>query len=116
MIDPEIIIQYDKPPDFNYCYIANFGRYYYVENIVSMRQNLWRVRLRCDVLMTYKTQILNLTARIARQQYTYSYRQIDSEIPFTNDPEITVQDIPNNLNLGKPNNENILLTVVDNGT
>lgn len=116
LINPEIIIQYDKPPDFNYCYIANFGRYYYVENIVSMRQNLWRVRLRCDVLMTYKTQILNLTARIARQQYTYSYRQIDSEIPFTNDPEITVQDIPNNLNLGKPHYENILLTVVGNDT
>lgn len=116
LINPEIIIQYDKPPDFNYCYIANFGRYYYVENIVSMRQNLWRVRLRCDVLMTYKTQILNLTARIARQQYTYSYRQIDSEIPFTNDPEITIQDIPNNLNLGKPHYENILLTVVGNGT
>ena len=116
LINPEIIIQYDKPPDFNYCYIANFGRYYYVENIVSMRQNLWRVRLRCDVLMTYKTQILNLTARIARQQYTYSYRQIDSEIPFTNDPEITVQDIPNSLNLGKPMQDNILLTVVDNGT
>lgn len=116
LINPEIIIQYDKPPDFNYCYIANFGRYYYVENIVSMRQNLWRVRLRCDVLMTYKTQILNLNARIARQQYTYSYRQIDSEIPFTNDPEITVQDIPNNLNLGKPHYENILLTVVGNGT
>ena len=116
LINPEIIIQYDKPPDFNYCYIANFGRYYYVENIVSMRQNLWRVRLRCDVLMTYKTQILKLTARIARQQYTYSYRQIDSEIPFTNDPEITVQDIPNSVNLGKPNYENILLTVVDNGT
>lgn len=116
LINPEIIIQYDKPPDFNYCYIANFGRYYYVENIVSMRQNLWRVRLRCDVLMTYKTQILNLTARIARQQYTYSYRQIDSEIPFTNDPEITVQDIPNSVNLGKPHYENILLTVVGNGT
>ena len=116
LINPEIIIQYDKPPDFNYCYIENFGRYYYVENIVSMRQNLWRVRLRCDVLMTYKTQILNLTARIARQQYTYSYRQIDSQIPFTNDPEITVQDIPNNLNLGKPMQDNILLTVVDNGT
>lgn len=116
LVNPEIIIQYDKPPDFNYCYIANFGRYYYVENIVSMRQNLWRVRLRCDVLMTYKTQILNLNARIARQQYTYSYRQIDSEIPFTNDPEITVQDIPNSVNLGKPHYENILLTVVGNGT
>ena len=116
LINPEIIIQYDKPPDFNYCYIENFGRYYYVENIVSMRQNLWRVRLRCDVLMTYKTQILNLTARIARQQYTYSYRQIDSEIPFTNDPEITVVDIPNNLNLGKPHYENILLTVVYGST
>lgn len=116
LINPEIIIQYDKPPDFNYCYIANFGRYYYVENIVSMRSNLWRVRLRCDVLMTYKTQILNLTARIARQQYTYSYRQIDSEIPFTNDPEITVEDIPNGLNLGTPGDENILLTVVTDGT
>lgn len=116
LINPEIIIQYDKPPDFNYCYIANFGRYYYVENIVSMRQNLWRVRLRCDVLMTYKTQILNLTARIARQQYTYTYRQIDSEIPFTNDPEIMVEDIPNSLNLGRPMDENILLTVVTNGT
>ena len=116
MINPEIIIQYDKPPDFNYCYIANFGRYYYVENIVSMRQNLWRVRLRCDVLMTYKMQILNLTARIARQQYIYSYRQIDSEIPFTNDSEITVEDIPNSLNLGTPSDDNILLTVVTDGT
>lgn len=116
LVNPEIIIQYDKPPDFNYCYIANFGRYYYVENIVSMRQNLWRVRLRCDVLMTYKTQILNLTARIARQQYIYSYRQIDSEIPFTNDPEITVEDIPNSLNLGTPGDDNILLTVVTDGT
>ena len=116
LINPEIIIQYDKPPDFNYCYIANFGRYYYVGNPISVRQNLWRLILHCDVLMSHKPQILNLTARIARQQYTYSYRQIDSEIPFTNDPEITVQDIPNNLNLGKPKQDNILLTVVDNGT
>ena len=37
---------------YNYCYIPDFSRYYYVVDVKSMRNNLWAVTLRVDVLMS----------------------------------------------------------------
>lgn len=41
-------------PEFNYAYIPNFKRYYFLVEIISVRTGLWRVALRCDVLMSFK--------------------------------------------------------------
>ena len=49
---------------YNYCYIPDFARYYYVVDIKSMRNNLWAVTLRVDVLMSFKDSILNTPAII----------------------------------------------------
>lgn len=49
---------------YNYCYIPDFSRYYYVVDVKSMRNNLWAVTLRVDVLMSFQNDILNTPAII----------------------------------------------------
>lgn len=44
--------------DFNYVYIPSLNKYYFLQNIVHVNQKIIRMLLHCDVLMTYKTDIL----------------------------------------------------------
>lgn len=60
IINPVFVIEHANPSSYNYCYIPEFNRYYYITDIVSVRTNLWRVSCTVDVLMSYQTQILNL--------------------------------------------------------
>ena len=60
VINPSIIIEYENPSGFNYCYIDEFDRYYFINNIVSVRTGLWRIEMTVDVLMSFKDEILNL--------------------------------------------------------
>ena len=41
----------------NYAHIPEFGRYYYINDITSYRNGLWRVDMHCDVLMSFKQAI-----------------------------------------------------------
>lgn len=65
---------------YNYCYIAAFNRYYYVRDINQVRKNVYSVNLECDVLMSFKTEILNNTAIVERSQTNRSQYQHDNEI------------------------------------
>lgn len=51
-----ILQLYGKSLNVNYCYIEDFGRYYYVSPPVQIRNNLWQYSLRCDPLMSFKEQ------------------------------------------------------------
>ena len=60
VINPSFIIEHENPSGFNYCYIADFGRYYFITNITSIRAGIWKIDCSVDVLMSFKTDILNL--------------------------------------------------------
>lgn len=60
VINPSFLIECENPSGYNYCYIPDFGRYYFIDNIVSVRTNIWRIDCSVDVLMSYSTEILNL--------------------------------------------------------
>lgn len=49
---------------YNYCYIEDFYRYYFITNIQSIRNNLWALTLKVDVLMSFKNDIKNTPAII----------------------------------------------------
>lgn len=53
---------------YNYAYINIFGRYYYIDDIISIVNNIWEIHLSCDVLMTYKDDILKTSAIISKQE------------------------------------------------
>lgn len=62
--NPVIMIEHSGMIFANYCYIADFGRYYYIENQTIVRNNLVRITLKVDVLYSYKEQIKALNVII----------------------------------------------------
>lgn len=64
---------------YNYMQISQFSRYYFIDDIVSIHNDVWEVSGHVDVLETYKTQILSNTAVIKRQSVKYN--------TYLNDPE-----------------------------
>lgn len=55
---PEIMLESDTNlSGYNYAYISEFGRYYFIRDIRSVRDNLWVVSMRVDVLMSFSTSI-----------------------------------------------------------
>lgn len=59
IINPVIIIEIDNPSAFNYMYIPSFNRYYYITDMVSVRNGLWRISGRVDVLMSFSGELMN---------------------------------------------------------
>ena len=71
VLNPSIRIESaDNISTYNYAYIPEFGRYYYITDIVSVRTNCWVVSLRCDVLMSYKDEIQGLDVILNNTQET----------------------------------------------
>lgn len=62
--------------DFNYAFIDVLGRYYFIDKLgrVSATDNM--LYLSCDVLETYKTEILNSNARLMRNLKTGDFVEI----------------------------------------
>lgn len=56
----EIDIQKTNPLtyNYNYMYIEEFGRYYFIDEILSVRTNIWTIKATVDVLMSFKNDIL----------------------------------------------------------
>lgn len=87
VVAPTIIIADDlDPSEFNYAYIEAFSRYYYVTNIVNMKNGLWMIDLKCDVLMSFADDILDNNAVIARQENDYN--------SLLSDPRVKVAGVP----------------------
>ena len=71
VLNPNIRIESaDNISTYNYAYISEFGRYYYITDIVSVRTNCWVVSLRCDVLMSYKYEIQSMNVILNNTQET----------------------------------------------
>lgn len=68
VVNPEILIEHANPTGYNYAFIPEFNRYYFINEFTSVRNGLWRVRLAVDVLETYKSQIKQMPAIIDKQQ------------------------------------------------
>ena len=81
VINPIILIEADNLTQYNYCYIPLFKRYYFIKDITVVRNNLFRLFLDIDVLMSYKDEILNLDCIVNKQEnYSTPYINDNSRI------------------------------------
>ena len=55
-------------PIWNYCYIPEFSRYYFIDNWTWLN-GVWECSLVCDVLASFKTDIGNLSEYVLRSSY-----------------------------------------------
>lgn len=59
IINPTILINDVNLSGYNYLYIPEFNRYYFITDIISVRNGLWRINAKVDVLMSFRNQINN---------------------------------------------------------
>ena len=80
---------------YNYMYIERYGRYYYIERIETTPTGLWVLYTRCDVLMSYKSQILALDGTITRAESLYNGYLNDPEYKSLAFRKIVTKQFPN---------------------
>ena len=51
---------------YNYAYIPEFKRYYFVTDIICISKNMWEIHMHVDVLMSWKEKIVTNKALILR--------------------------------------------------
>lgn len=72
--------------------------YYYVEKITLLHTNFYQFELSLDVLMTYRTEILEQTALIKRQEYEYNMFITDGALKTYANPKFQQKLFPNGFN------------------
>ena len=70
VIDPIIVIEKTNPAKihYNYMYIDEFQRWYYINDIISIRDNVWEIHAHVDVLYTWYADIGNMECIIDKTE------------------------------------------------
>lgn len=97
IINPVISIQGLSDLKVNYAYIPEFGRYYYINNIVC-KGKLFELQMHVDVLMSFGTEILDNTAVISRQQSMYNLYLQDGVFKTYADNHYQIKQFPSGFN------------------
>lgn len=58
----------DFNSEYNYCYIQDLGRYYFIESVEKMNGTIYKIRVSVDVLKSFSTQIENINAVITKSE------------------------------------------------
>ena len=73
IMSPEIMLQTKTLPiNANYCYISDFGRYYFINAQRLDNGNVSKIELTVDVLMSFKDMILKSTVVAERTTNKYN--------------------------------------------
>lgn len=76
----ELNIGLTAAPAWNYCYIQNFGRYYFISEW-NFESGFWTASLSSDVLATYRTEIGDASLYALRASNLWDDRIVDGFYP-----------------------------------
>lgn len=93
ILEPVIRFRSNNVVTFNYVYIESLNRYYFVSEI-RQDGDICTVRLRVDVLFTYKDIILNSTATLTKSENGNKYLSNRSNVVDVR-PNVRKLDFPN---------------------
>lgn len=99
-------VDYPELVDCNYCYISHFDRFYFIRAINRLNTREVELTLECDVLETYKEEILNSRLHIKKQlvneYHSDSLRHKDVQ---------TVEIFSSDIEL-EPNRDHVIITTL----
>lgn len=78
---PVIRLKTAMPPGANYCYIPAFERYYYINKQNIIPGGINELSLQCDVLMSFKSIILDSTV-IAERSTNHCNKSLPDNLPL----------------------------------
>lgn len=116
ILNPEILINYFSGVlDYNYCYISEFDRFYFIDNIEVMTGNMVAIRCSVDVLYTYNSSIRTLNAILLRNE-NVGYTEItDNKLPISKNKLIKVYEFEGgdfNINSATNSSYNFVINVM----
>ncbi len=96
IIDPIIKIQANVSAlkNCNYMYISEFGRFYFVNDIRSISNDIVEVSAHVDVLSTYAVGIRNNTAITRRQENKWNLYLNDGSFRVYQNPAVLTKAFP----------------------
>lgn len=99
IINPIILLELNEISNYNYCYIPNFNRYYFITDITVIRTGLYAISLLVDVLESFKTDIKNISVILLNTQNVGSSTYLSSPVFRNNVKSKTdIINFPNGLN------------------
>ena len=99
ILRPAIRISLASFPSYNYAYIPEFNRYYYIIGITAVRNGVWEITMAVDVLMTYADQIKAQRAIVTRQQNVYNLYLPDPEFRVESKRRVQIKTFPSGFSL-----------------
>ena len=85
--NPVVRVQWTQSANkINYMYIPDYDRYYYITDIVRVRDEIVDIKGRTDVLMSFKDEILNMTGIVKRSASNWNLYLDDGSLKVYNNP------------------------------
>ena len=106
VIDPVVLIEAENLSDYNYAWIDEFHRFYFIKNIESVRNNLWRLTMHVDVLTTYADYIKENNGIMSRNANVWNLYYQDNQFKILNYETIQTKAFSASLN---PNSQLVLI-------
>ena len=78
LVNPTVILNGDFR-QYNYAHIPDLNRYYFIERFEQLNLKMVQLYLKCDVLETYKSDILNSVARFKRKIKVGDFNKVNIE-------------------------------------
>lgn len=91
VISPTFLIQGENLSEYNYMFVPDLGRYYFISDITVIRTDLWRVSCSVDVLMTYKSYIENLSVIVDKQENQFRSNRFINDGSFVADQRVGIE-------------------------
>lgn len=95
--DPVITIQRASPVGFNYFYIPDFNRYYFLKSSAATARNIVTIEGHVDVLMTYADRIRASNGIIYRQENEWNLYLDDGIFKAYQNPKHKIVKFPNRI-------------------
>lgn len=94
IISPIIILSSETLlVNFNYAYIPDFERYYFINSVSINSKNVYVLSLECDVLESFKDDILNSYAYINKAEDGNNYYNSNNESEVRKEVNIYHSDV-----------------------
>ena len=99
IINPTIIIASDISAlkEYNYAYLPNLNRYYFINGFSSLFGNRTELSLSVDVLMSWQSDILNMSVIADRSTNKGNRQMTDPLLPTLNKTNKSVYRLSNGL-------------------
>lgn len=94
ILNPVIEIESNGIINFNYAFIPEFQRFYYITKITALTNKLYEIELNVDVLMSHRNKILEQTATIARQEKLFNLYLPDDSFKTYNYSKVVTKKFP----------------------